>query len=587
VYGSELAKAYLYNEGPSSFQTVLRLMALASSIALNEMAPSNTQWNDDKSLVCISGIQISLLHVRSGNWGIYKNLEELAAAIARTPNPHGEMVLPSSLHVQKGTGQSILQHRALAPFQGRENPILKRWMKALVSGGNGTTFNRSVLADYFALSSEFWLHLAVMVNLVCGPPPRASDLLDVTIRDAAQHPTLQRGLNKWMLNYSHAKLHVHSHHRWFSLAFVHPALESLFGWAVTVLRSADIVLARAFYGHTRTNETYSKYLFVTHGERLATSALSDTQKRLTKEWYLAPLNIQAHRQFAQAMVNAFIPKHHTPAGMTHSDAGNQAMGHSNPASNLHYARDHDFQALSSEQVHEYNQLCQDYARTVMPGPNNCALLPLTTIVNHTQENLRYRAAIHTATAEGRQAEMMQRAVDQAVQRAVAACAEAALVQQRDLFDRFRAIVVDGMNELSRSGGSMAPGVAHMRDASRDAEALELTRRALQNPCAQFKPGQLEHVRSMMSQFPQHVILAVPCGFGKSLSWLLPASTFQRDKIHLVVLPYVALVEQCMRGAQALRVTCYDWSRDHPPVADITHGIIFFTSESLDEKSLPQ
>lgn len=582
MYADTLAKDLIHNTAatsPTTFDSVRQIQAVASTVAKNQVLPTNVAWDRDFTTVCVNGTNVNMITMRSGNDRWQRELKQLACKLARCSEPEQHIFIPSSLHIAHGTGGSILDLPELACYKGASNPILRLWMEDLAMTPDGKSWNPVKMAELLEMSGRFWGSLSGFLFVVSGPPSRGTDYTDLTHRDSYDPPGLVRRLDQWVLNIRHHKLESHSMSSFHSAAYVPAPVAQLLSWAIGVLRPAEIVVARQLYGLEQAT-VYNQYLFVDRGNRIKSDTFSTLLKHYTGEHWTAPLGLQDYRQLSAALVSAFIPQRDMPKGILAADPGNQMMGHGDDTTNIHYAREHDNGALPVQVDWEHRVISSQWRCIMLPDYEHPPPRPLRSLQGF------YDPQIGIDTARDGHSSFTREGIEDIVSRAVAAANQANVNAFRDMLSKSSQNHFEAMEEIFDQRGMHLPragqDVAANNQALAAEQALGFLRETVGDPTAQFRPGQKELFLRTLSNHKQHILCVHPCGSGKSLAFMVPAKTFQADKVHVVIEPYVSLIVQF--SAQAMRlgipaINWGDWTVVPHGVAVPTRGLVFATPEA--------
>jgi hypothetical protein len=561
--------------------TVERLASVVASLASGEVQAPNMRWNNAKTVLNVNGVEICILNLRQGIHALIWLCHHLAQQVIDTGPSVNSVVMPASIHIIALSGTSLLDNACMAQYQGSNNPILIAWSEWLSYGTSDGTWNPLRALDLLSRIGHFWRHMAVTLNLTSSAPPRASDFLEATITDGDNLPTIQRTNHGWVMNYTHSKLRTHVHSKFWAAASVHPTLQALFSWCIGPLRSAEVLLSRCVYGAVKTEETYLKFLFVADGVRIDPDAFSKMQKDLTSKYCLAPMGVRIHRQFCVAAMHTYMPTRHIAGTMKESSAESQMMGHSDAMKGAHYARDADSLNLSVDMYEDYMQHSDEWASFIAPTSDHPAPLPVRTLRTSAAEGRHYVEALKSSSEYAHNSRVnelqLARVADAAATSVMSAFTQGMAAQKADLIDT----IMDAFDELH----NVQHPASRIREDERHSTALEHLRTVLGDPGAQFNPGQYELVKSLCCRLPTNVLAVLPCGSGKTLASVLPAETLEKDQIHLVVVPYRALVIEMSSKARRHGIPGHDWSGDHPDSSGIENGIIYAVPECFDTPAL--
>jgi hypothetical protein len=557
--------------------SVTRLQSGFSSLVMGQPQRPNITWNEERTMINVWGIQISILRLRQGCHDLRRAVIRKALGLCRTGPAPDSYTFPDTMFVDAGSGRSLIDHECLRQYRGAKNPIIKAWAADLGSGG-GKGWNRSVMLHLINLISDFTSDLAVLVNLTSSAPVRSTDFLDATISDGLSPPSIQRIHGQFLIHYNHSKNRTHAAAGQWAASYVARAVQPVFSWAMTILRGAEVMLYTDFYGLTKTAETCLKYMWVCNGERLTEEQFSGHQSTLTGHYWGAAVGVRNHRQLASALCNMYIPKREKLAGIENSSSANKMLGHTDQTSELHYARLSD---QSTQTLMEYQQHCHDYSRIVMPTPQYPAPLPIYGFHSQANEARHFVEGVKACTTEDRQTEIMDMKILRAVEIAtvsIHASTQQFIKEQHALTLR---TVLDALDAHMPHNPLNPPAVQGARSHVQEETALDHLRSILRDPLATFRPGQELLHRDLSSTIPRHVIAALPCGSGKSLTFLLPAAGYESKSLALLMLPFNSLISEFIQLAQLMGIKCYAWTRDRPDITTIDHGIIFATPECLE------
>jgi hypothetical protein len=565
------------------FNDLREMQAVASSIAINEVQAPIVSWNDDHSVLSMHGIDITMLNIRSGTHAFARKVMALACDIARVANPFDTFIAPSNLYVAHGSGQCILDHPSIVKFTGRSNPVIAAWMSDFTRGTVGNKWNSAVVQKFLTLTGQLTRLLAVLLFITNGSFPRAPDFMALTISDTQMPSSVQRQNDQWVLNFRHGKLMSHMVAHFTTCGFVSELLDQLFSFVLLQVRPAEILAVRWLRGDQAAT-LYRSHLFVADQEHIDEAELSHCLKSMTCEYWNAGegLSVAPFRQATSSMVNTYLAKNNLALTILESDARAQSFGHSEITHALQYDRSHKENGQPTEMHKDFQLLHRAWNQVVMPHLHLPPATPVHPLPDLSIRGVRMGALNTNSLGLPSSSIPSRDPTYQYIDRTVEVMMEQMRRQNEETYRRMLAMMEDLIDDRFRGG--QVKSVVVTQDTERYAEVLNYLRQAMNDPLLQARPGQAEVLMQLMSHRLRNLLAVLPCGSGKSATFLVPAATFQSHLLHLLVVPTTALAHQCKRDATSQGIDAWDYARDPVDLNAVQHGLLIVTPESLDPQS---
>ena len=114
--------------------------------------------------------------------------------------------------------------------------------------------------------------------------------------------------------------------------------------------------------------------------------------------------------------------------------------------------------------------------------------------------------------------------------------------------------------------------------------LRALRSILRSPTAAWRSDDQRTIiaRLVLAKHPEDYLAILPTGFGKSLSFFIPAILFD-DKITVVIVPYISLLDDLQARAEELHLKPVRWKNSKPDPA--VASLLLASADALDKQPL--
>jgi hypothetical protein len=572
--------AYLGRNSTYLFNNLRELQAVASSIAQNEVLAPVVTWNDDHSVASMYGIDVTMINIRAGNHKALNMLKDLAVQLAKVKNPWDMVMAPSNLHISPGSGGCLFDDPLLHDVVGRKNPVLREWAASFAEGTSGSRWNITTLSKFLELSATFWRILCVLLFITSGPPPRTPDFVALTLTDGHLPAGVQRRDNQWVLNFRHGKLLAKMIGGFWTCGFVPECMDTLVSWAILHLRPAEIIISRYLSGDSGA-ALYRDHFFVADQTCIGEVGLSRHLKSYTSHFWSAGTGLGSAdwRQLASSLTFEFTLDRDLALTIFGSEASNQSFGHGEIAHNSHYNRSHRDDGAPTAMYSKFQLNSRQWTQITLPTSELPAAVHIRPLPDISRRGARMAALGANPTHIQSVSTIHSRkpAFDY-IDRAFEVFTEQMRRSHLDMYKQFLGVVEDRLDDHHRD--HKVKSVINIRDNERYTEVVTLLRKAMKNPLLQPRPGQSEVLMHLRGTARRNMVAVLPCGSGKSATFLVPAATWESNMVHLLVVPTTALVNQFKTTARGLGIAAWDYTHDHPDLHTIRQGIIIVTPENL-------
>ncbi len=363
----------------------------------------------------------------------------------------------------------------------------------------------------------------------------------------------------------------------------------------------EVILAGILHGPAA-SALYREYLMVKHDQKLESPAFAKKFLEFTKKHIHQEINISTWRHIAAAIKREYIPQYFYKHFNGGSDIGDLQGGHSsNTANRLYAVSKNELANLNTQFLYYSCNFCRKWQDTLGVGrgipplplilcsPNEHVTTTFTTHSPMTDRPQRAQQLANASSSSGSPSvtrEVIQEMFAKYRQELLVDRAEHLHAAQCEIRAAVNEGIVQGFKVLSDKGwpclNTCAPAntttsssepFTSSFDANNtsvdfldeqyesDASAmLQHMRTTYKNPTMKWKSeGQKKLLVVKTSKHDQNIVGCIPTGGGKSVTFEVTASTVDKKKTTLIVVPFRALLNQIFNNFKALKILCEEWS----------------------------
>jgi hypothetical protein len=348
--------AYLNLGRFSTFALITEYQQFASAVAFSTPRPPRIVWSHDRSKLAIDDQTVELHALRMGMKKMLQDTEQLMKFLCgrvletlRVPMEITDRMMETAI------GYSWMDN---GPYTSETLPLLKElvecqsWRICAVHDNDKIIWNMASIARFFDTSGQITEFLAVLNHVLCSLPNRATEFVDMRIRNSIRERNLYFVMDQmyWFTLYT-KNSNVQEHDSCIP-AIVPDALRTLNMQYLLLVRPVEELLSRIAYDY-QSVQNYHYYMYVCQGKRMAASDFSRLLGSKLKQYTGAHLTVNPYRHVAVALQREFIPPEHTAMGNRWADL---CLGHSTTTARGHYAHEEDSAYISADAMWEFERV---------------------------------------------------------------------------------------------------------------------------------------------------------------------------------------------------------------------------------------
>ena len=305
---------------------------LASDIAYNDPKLPDLKWMEDMTGLSYLGKVITLDKLRSGLHKLNDKVAQLLADLS------GGELLPCEIPDQLNDAMSkddinysFLNHHS---FTNLHLGIVQNMFKVPefnfsgihVASSNELILDQHKMKNILQVCAEINKLLMILVHTVSSQPPRASEEVDLRLRNGHRHRNIFLVLGKiWRVIHATKTENITKHSAFIPSVLPSEITQHLLYYLVHI-RPLEIFLAEKVYD-IQTKELYQEFLYVQMGKRVEPDQFSKAMSEEMEVHCGISLGVSEWRHIAIALKRAFIHEL-LYSNHTRQDVGDTAASHS-------------------------------------------------------------------------------------------------------------------------------------------------------------------------------------------------------------------------------------------------------------------
>lgn len=354
------------------------MQEVASSIAYNEPKQPDLIWKKDMTGLSYYDTVVDLKPLRSG---LHKINDKLAKLLV---NISGGELLPCNIPEnfqdpmsKEDIGYSFLNHSS---FTQHHLQIVKDMLKnpdlnfiSMETSSNQLVLSQSDMIKVLQECAEINKLLMVLMHMVCSQPPRASEEVDLRIRNGHRHRNVFMVFQEIWRVVNATKTENSTGHSVFIPALPPPEIGQHLLYYLVHIRPLEIFLATQVYGQ-EAQSLYHDFLYVQMGKRVTPDQLSKAMSEETEKYCGVALKVSDWRHIAIALMRTFIKTSLEPPSTSNpaQNIGDLAGSHTTAIAQRWYAKDvASLPNVSQDVMNTYQTFCRHWHAVLEFGDLPC------------------------------------------------------------------------------------------------------------------------------------------------------------------------------------------------------------------------